>query len=98
MYQWRSENNVLEAGVGESPIVHFTVESEPPLAEDAQHTLTKHGEAVKRKIVDESYGEKCKKMRLGDSGSHSTGKFSHSSFSKINCLSFLFCFMILLFL
>ena len=73
-YRWNNEDNFengyLEVGVGESPIVHFTVESEPPLAEDAQHTLTKCGEAATRRFVVQSNSVKFKKVRLEDSGTY----------------------------
>ena len=79
MYQWRSTNNVLKAEVGESLIVHFTVESEPPLVEDAQHTLTRDGKAVTNKeFVVQGNSIKFKKVRLDDSGKYSISCYSNA--------------------
>ncbi len=41
----------MSAQVGESPTLHFTVESQPPLPEDAEHTLkTEDGMDVKNRF------------------------------------------------
>ena len=72
-YHWKNEGNFedgyLEAQVGDSPTVHFTVESEPPLAEDAQHTLTRDGKLhVTKRFIVKNNSIKFKKVRIEDSG------------------------------
>ena len=71
-YYWQKEDNFenryLEAQVGDSPIVHFTVVSEPLLAEDAEHTLTKDSKAATRRFIIQNNSLRFKKVRLEDSG------------------------------
>ena len=71
-YRWRNEENFeegyLEAQVGDSPTVHFTVDSKPPLAEDAEHTLTKDGKAVTKRFIVKGNSVRFKKVRLEDNG------------------------------
>ena len=73
-YHWKNDNNFengyLEAGVGESPIVHFTMESESSLVDCAQHTLTKDGKPVTKRFIVQSNSVKFKKVRLEDSGTY----------------------------
>ena len=80
-YQWRNEdkfeNGFLKVKIGESPVVHFTVESEAPLAGDVQHTLTKDGKAVTKRFMVQNNIVKFKKVRLDDSGKYSISCYSN---------------------
>ena len=59
----------MEATVGESPTVRFTITSNPPLAEDAQHTLTcKNGEAATKRFKIQGSCITFRNVRAGDSG------------------------------
>ena len=58
------EDGYLQAHVGESPIVHFTVES----AENAKHILTKDGKATTKRFIVKSNSVKFRNLRLEDSG------------------------------
>ena len=44
--QYVLDPDYVEAAEGESPIIHFTVTSDPPLAEDAKHVVSKVGSVV----------------------------------------------------
>ena len=59
----------VEAAEGESPIIHFTVTSDPPLAEETKHVLNDENDkaATKRFRIERN----CiifRNVRLGDSG------------------------------
>ena len=59
----------MEATVGTSPTVHFTITSDPPLAEDAQHTLTcKDGEAATMRFMIQGGCITFRNVRASDSG------------------------------
>ena len=59
----------VEAVEGESPTIHFTVTSDPSLAEDAKHVLTcKNGDAATKRFRIEGSCITFRKVRLGDSG------------------------------
>ena len=63
------ETDYVEATVGESPTVHFTITSNPPLAEDAQHTLTcKDGEAATKRFMIQGRCIAFRNVRAGDGG------------------------------
>ncbi len=59
----------MEAKVGESPTLHFTVTSEPPLAEDIRHTLTHEDgrTATKRFKIEKDKIIFCN-VRVADTG------------------------------
>ena len=59
----------MEAAVGESPTIHFTVTSDPPLAEDAKHVLTdENGKAATKRFRIEGDCITFRNVRFGDSG------------------------------
>ena len=59
----------VEATVGESPTVHFTITSDPPLAEDAQHTLTcQDGKAATKRFKVQGGCITFRNVRAGDGG------------------------------
>ena len=59
----------VEAAEGESPTIHFTVTSDPPLAEDAKQVLTwKNGDAATKRFRIERNCITFRNVRLGDSG------------------------------
>ena len=63
------EPDYVKATVGEAPVMHFTVTSEPPLPQDVRHTLTHQDStmATKRfKIEKDSVT--FRDLRLADSG------------------------------
>ena len=63
------ETEYVEATVGESPTVHFTITSDPPLAEDAQHTLTcEDGKAATKRFMIRGSCITFRNVRAGDSG------------------------------
>ena len=59
----------MEATVGESPTIHFTITSDPPLAEDAQHTLTcEDGKAATKRFMIQESCITFRNVRAGDNG------------------------------
>ena len=59
----------MEATVGESPTIHFTITSNPPLAEDAQHSLTcEDGKAATKRFKIQGSCITFRNVRAGDSG------------------------------
>ena len=59
----------VEAAEGESPTIHFTITSYPPLAGDAKHVLTcKNGDAATKRFRIEGSCINFRNVRLGDSG------------------------------
>ena len=59
----------VEAAEGESPTIHFTVTSEPPLSDDAKHTLTNEdGKATTKRFKVQGNSITFRNVRLGDSG------------------------------
>ena len=63
------DTDYVEATVGESPTVHFTITSDSPLAEDAQHMLTcKDGEAATKRFKIQGSCITFRNVRAGDSG------------------------------
>ena len=59
----------MEATVGESPTVHFTITSDSPLAEDAQHTLTcEDGKAATKRFKIRGNCIAFRNIRADDSG------------------------------
>ena len=63
------ETEYVEAIVGESLTVHFTITSDSPLAEDAQHTLTcEDGKAATKRFMIQGSCITFRKVRAGDSG------------------------------
>lgn len=61
----------LEAAAGSSPIVTFTVTSDPPLAEDTKHTLRKcDGIAVTKRFKVESNRITFRNVRVEDTGTY----------------------------
>ena len=67
--QYVLDPDYVEAAEGESPSIHFTVTSDPPLAEDAKHVLTcKNGDAATKRFRIEGSCITFRNVRLGDSG------------------------------
>ena len=64
------DTDYLEAEAGSSPIVTFTVTSDPPLAEDTMHTLRKKSDGSKttKRFRVENNHIIFRKVRAGDSG------------------------------
>ena len=63
------DTDYVEATVGESPTIHFTITSDPPLAEDAQHTLTcEDGKAATKRFKIQGSCITFRNVRAGDSG------------------------------
>ena len=63
------DTDYVEATVGESPIIHFATTSNPPLAEDAQHTLTcEDGKAATKRFMIQGSCITFRNVRAGDSG------------------------------
>ena len=63
------DTDYVEAAVGESPTVHFTITSDSPLAGDAQHTLTcEDGKAATKRFKIRGSCITFCKIRAGDSG------------------------------
>ena len=63
------ETDYVEVTVGESPTVHFTITSDSPLAEDAQHTLTcEDGKAATKRFMIQGSCITFRNVRAGDSG------------------------------
>ncbi len=61
----------MKAEVGESPTLHFTVESQLPLAEDIMHTLkTKDGNDVTERFSVKDNRIKFREVRKEDSGTY----------------------------
>ena len=59
----------VEAAEGESPSIHFTVTSDPPLAEDTKHVLTDENcKAATKRFRVERNCITFRNVRLGDSG------------------------------
>ena len=59
----------VEAAEGESPTIHFTIISDPPLAEDAKHMLTcKNGDAATKRFKIHRHYITFRNVRLSDSG------------------------------
>ena len=50
--------------------MHFTVESNPPLAEDAQHTFTEDGKPVTKRFAVKGNSIKFRRLRPEDSGTY----------------------------
>lgn len=71
-YQWMDEKNFedgyLKAEVGDSPIVHFLVESDPQLDENTRHTFTKEGKPATKRFVVKDTSITFKEVRVEDSG------------------------------
>ncbi len=85
--EYSLETDYLEAFAGTSPTLTFTVTSDPPLAENTKHTLTKRGggEVTKRFKV-ESNSITFRRVRAAeDSGTYtisccnSTGEVGHAT-------------------
>ena len=65
------ETDYLEAEAGSSPTLTFTVTSDPPLAEDTEHTLSKSdGSKATRRFKVESNRITFRKVRVEDSGTY----------------------------
>ena len=59
----------VEAAEGDSPIIHFIVTSDPPLAEETKHVLTdENGKAATKRFRIERNHIIFRNVRLGDSG------------------------------
>ena len=59
----------VEAAEDESPSIHYTVTSDPPLAEDAKHVLTdENGKAATKRFRIKRNCIIFRNVRLGDSG------------------------------
>lgn len=59
----------MAAAVGESPTIHFTVTSDPPLPEDAKHVLTSEdGKAATKRFRIAGNCITLRNVRLCDSG------------------------------
>ena len=52
--QYVLDPDYVEAAEGESPIIHFTITSDPPLAEDSEHVVSKVGRVVSSNRVNVS--------------------------------------------
>ena len=66
------ETDYLEAEAGSSPTLAFTVSSDPPLAEDTEHTLSKSdGTKATKRFKVESNCITFRKVRVEDSGTYS---------------------------
>ncbi len=65
------DTDYLEAEAGSNPALIFTVTSDPPLAEDTKHTLSKSdGSKVTKRIKVESNRITFRKARVEDSGTY----------------------------
>ena len=62
------ETDYLEAEAGSSPTLTFTVTSDPPLAEDTEHTLSKSDGTKATRFKVESNCITFRKVRVEDSG------------------------------
>ena len=63
------DTDYVEATVGESPTVHFTITSDSPLAEDPQHTLTcEDGKAATKRFMIQGSCITFRNVRAGDGG------------------------------
>ena len=61
----------MEARAGDSPVVSFTVTSDPPLTEDTEHKLTKEdGSKVTKRFKVDSGSITFRKVRVEDSGEY----------------------------
>ena len=67
--KYELETDYVEAAVGESPIVNFTITSHPPLGEDAKHTLTcEDGRPATKRFKVQGDCVTFRNIRVGDSG------------------------------
>jgi hypothetical protein len=65
------DTDYVEAVVGESPTVHFTVVSDPPLAKDAEHLLICEDETTaSKRFKIQGSSILFRNVRVGDSGTY----------------------------
>ena len=61
----------VEAAEGESPTIHFTVTSDPPLAEDAKHVVSEVGSVVPSNRVNVSSNSiSFREVKRSDAGEY----------------------------